>query len=223
MWALLVVQAGCDKSEWDAGGGGGQRREWDGPVQENPEPPPPAQEVPPAKGGEVTLDATALGSGGAVPAEGGGAVPGGEPPAGAGQPGSGEAFEGGVPMGSPPLPEGVKGVTLRGTVEFAGYQKGLIQIDVMDSISKGPSAKNHPQILRLHRMEKPGTFEIQVVAGQGPVYLNAYNDANQDGAPSRDEPSGTCAQNPVEVKDGDIEGLQIILKKEVIPPPPGRF
>ena len=72
-------------------------------------------------------------------------------------------------------------------------------------------------------MEKPGTFEIQVVAGQGPVYLNAYNDANQDGAPSRDEPSGSCTQNPVEVGDADINGLQIVLKKEVIPPPPGRF
>lgn len=125
-----------------------------------------------------------------------------------------------IPMGSAPLPEGVKGVKIKGSVTFKDYKAGHIQIDVADRGMNGGGRGAQPKIIQLYRMEKPGAFEIDVPAGQGSVFLSAYNDENQDGKPEREEPRGSASGNPYTIKDVDLTGVELTLAREKIPAPP---
>lgn len=125
-----------------------------------------------------------------------------------------------IPMGAPPLPEGVKGVHVKGMVIYPGYKAGHIQIDVADKGSKNGSKGAQPKIIQLYRMEKPGAFDIEVPENQGEIYLSAYNDENRDGKPSREEPRGSASGNPFSVKAAEITGVEIKIEREQIPPPP---
>lgn len=125
-----------------------------------------------------------------------------------------------VPMGAPPLPDGVKGVHIKGQVIFPGYKTGHIQIDVADRGMKGGNRGAQPKIIQLYRMEKPGAFDIEVPVNQGEVHLSAFNDENRDGRPSREEPRGSASGNPFAVKDADVSGVEITIEREQIPPPP---
>jgi hypothetical protein len=129
--------------------------------------------------------------------------------------------EGGdIPLGAPPLPEGVKGVKLKGTVTYADFKGGLIQIDVSDRGSRNGQRGAQPKIIQLFRMEKPGPFELEVPENQGEVWLSAYNDADKNGRPSREEPRGAASGNPFKIGTQEVTGVEIKLEKEKIPPPP---
>lgn len=127
-----------------------------------------------------------------------------------------------MPLGSAPLPAGTVAVTVEGTVIFADYKQGDIQIDVGDRPQAGGPTGEHPKILQLYRMEKPGPFKFEVPAGQGEVHLSAYNDENGDGKPSREEPRGQAKEGAVKVGKEPVKGITIELKRDRIPPPPGQ-
>ncbi len=196
---IAWTPSGCDKEDvapktHNPGGG------WDdGPVQE--EPPPPGQENKASAQASDEREPQASDDDTDLP-----------PPE-----------DGNIPLGGLPLPEGTKGVKISGTVTFDDYKKGLIQIDVSDKGMFGRGGRaTRPKIITLYRMEKPGPFELEVAANSGEVWLSAYNDADQNGKPTRGEPRGTATGNPYKVGTEDITGVEIILTPERIPPPPGQ-
>lgn len=142
--------------------------------------------------------------------DGAGAQPSGPP---GGPPGPGG--------GAPPPPAGPT-VTIRGTVSFADYAGGGIQLDLMDGPNTGPTGK-HPKVVQLERLQKPGPFEVKVPKGFGDLYLTAFNDADENGRPDREDPRGDYAGNPLSVGDEDIAGIDLVLKVEQVPPPPEGF
>ncbi|MFM7201901.1 MAG: hypothetical protein ACKO6N_14050 [Myxococcota bacterium] len=180
-----------------------------------------------AGGGDA---ARIAGDAGNAPAPAGGpsdAPPGaGTPPAGKpeaiapGNPGEAPPSGEDIPMGAPPLPDGVKGIHLRGEVSFSDYKAGHIQIDISDRGMNAGGRGVQPKIIQLYRMEKPGSFDIEIPVNTGSIYLSAYNDENKDGKPAREEPRGSASGNPFTVKDADIKGVTITLEREKIPPPP---
>ena len=135
--------------------------------------------------------------------------------------GAGAAGGQGPPPGPPPAPTGPS-VLVKGTVEFEGYTGGPIQIDIMDGPSTGPSG-SQPKVVTLERLDKPGEFEIRVAANAGEIYLQAFNDADENGRPDREDPRGEFSDNPVEVEDEDVAGVLLTLSVEKQPPPPGGF
>jgi len=178
---------------------------------------------------EVILGAEGLAAmGGSAPQSGPGEY---RDPNAAAQPGVPEDPAPGVPD-EPPPPGGPAGmaqpgppqtgptITLRGEILHADYTGGSIQIDLMNGPSSGPSG-SQPQVIRLERLSGPGPFEIRVPVNSGDVYLNVFNDADQNGRPDREDPRGSWEDNPIEVEDEDIDGLQVHLTVDIPPPPPG--
>ena len=70
----------------------------------------------------------------------------------------------------------------------------------------------------MEQLDKPGAFEFRVPISVGRVWLSAFNDANTNGRPDPQDPTGFYAKNPVDVSGGGVvDGLTILL--EVREPP----
>ena len=111
--------------------------------------------------------------------------------------------------------DGEKAV-LKGAVVFPGYAGGTLRLDVFDGDQTDFSAR--PSVVAMEKLQEPGAFEFSVPVSAGRVWLSAFNDANENGRPDPQDPTGFYAKNPVDVSDGgEISGLTIGL--EVRAPP----
>ena len=123
----------------------------------------------------------------------------GQPP-----PGGGAHAEGEIPP-----PQGVETVTISGRVTVVDYQRGPITLDVFDGDHTAIGG-DRPNVVARRVLQAPGDFELVVAKGT-PVWLSAFNDADGDGRPSRKEPFGSHAGNPIKT-EGDVTGLELSLK-----------
>lgn len=151
-----------------------------------------------------------------VPEEPEPGVPDDPPPSGAG--GAGDAS--GPPPGPPP-PSGPQ-ITLKGEIRYEGYTGGGIQIDVMDGPSAGPKGAQ-PKVIQLERLSAPGPFTLRLSQGIGDIYVVAFNDADENGRPDREDPRGAYDGNPISIGEDDISEIVLNLAVEEVPPPPSGF
>jgi hypothetical protein len=100
-------------------------------------------------------------------------------------------------------------VTLRGEVRYADYRAGKVRVDVFDGDQLDRS--KHPGVVGWADMSGPGSFELTVPVSTGNVWLSAFNDANGDGKPGHEDPTGFLEGNPVNLGDDALTGLVIQL------------
>ncbi len=131
-------------------------------------------------------------------------------PAAPGAPGGAERA-GGTPSDGPT-------VTLKGEIRYRDYSRGKISLDVFDGDQRDFSAR--PSVVGRLELDAPGPFELAIPQGAGKVWISAYNDANDDGKPDHEDPTGFCSTNPVALDDQIIEGL--VIQLEYNPPPEGQ-
>lgn len=105
-------------------------------------------------------------------------------------------------------PEGPS-VTLRGEVRYAEYREGKVRVDVFDGDQLNRS--KHPGVVGWADLSGPGPFELTVPSSTGKVWLSAFNDANGDGKPGHEDPTGFFAGNPLDLDDDSLTGLVIQL------------
>lgn len=107
-------------------------------------------------------------------------------------------------------------VTLSGTISVPGWESGEIRIDVFDGDQQDLTGPR-PGVVGFGKLDKPGAFSVQVPASTPKVWLGAFHDADGDGRPGPQDPSGWLTGNPVHT-DGTVSGLDLEL---VARPPPG--
>ena len=105
---------------------------------------------------------------------------------------------------------------LKGTAVFDTYTSGIVRLDVFDGDQTDFALR--PSVVAMEQLDKPGAFEFRVPISVGRVWLSAFNDANTNGRPDPQDPTGFYAKNPVDVSGGGVvDGLTILL--EVREPP----
>ncbi len=183
-------------------------------------------------------DAAAEGAGGAAEGEGGGQDPGegdggegenADPAAGEGEAGDGEGGE--VPE-TPPDPAANGGeagpggaanveattpfeiaygdgpmVTISGTLVADEGVEGQVDIDCFAPDPDDPKTRELVNKLKVHQ---PGAYSMRVPKDFGQLILEAFIDADSDG-PDDGDARGEFVNNPLVVKDKDIEGVDIEL------------
>jgi len=105
---------------------------------------------------------------------------------------------------------------LKGAIVFDTYSAGIVRLDVFDGDQTDFALR--PSVVAMEQLDKPQSFEFRVPISAGRVWLSAFNDANKNGRPDPQDPTGFYAKNPVDVSGGGVvEGLTIDL--EVREPP----
>jgi hypothetical protein len=123
------------------------------------------------------------------------------------------------PAGGMRAPPPIQGptVTVTGYVDLPDYTQGTIRIDVYDGdhlAFGGP----RPGVVTMVTLDGPGEFSIEVPESSKYVWLSAFNDEDQNGRPGPVDPTGHYEANPVDVSDGDVDGVEITLERR---DPPG--
>ena len=132
----------------------------------------------------------------------GGAVAGGGPPEGAGQPGAAGA--------APQKPEGFQveegeGIKITGTLAYAGSEEGSLRIDFLKISEDSPM----PVAVHSLEVEALGAWEVQAPKKAGEFTLCAFLDLNEDG-PSPGEPK-VILERALNVDETDITGLELTI------------
>ena len=118
------------------------------------------------------------------------------------QPG-GQAADPGVPSEGPM-------VRIQGEVRYAGYSQGKVRVDVFDGDQRDHTKR--PGVVGWADLDGPGPFDLAVSQASGKVWLSAFNDANGDGRPGHEDPTGFMADNPLVLDEDAISGVVIELK-----------
>ena len=111
---------------------------------------------------------------------------------GGGAPGTGA----GKPLGPPPAPGSFDvapgtGVTISGTLVYAGSQTGVFRIDFLQREGEAP-----PILAHMVELEGPGPFTVEAPPGTGSLYVVGFVDVKGDG-PSASDPAGMLAEQIV--------------------------
>ncbi len=106
-------------------------------------------------------------------------------------------------------PEGPS-VVLRGEVRYADYRGGKVRVDVFDGDQLDRTKR--PGVVGWADLSGPGPFELTVPASTGEVWLSAFNDANSDGRPGHEDPTGFFGGNPLRLGSEAFDGLVIELR-----------
>ena len=141
----------------------------------------------------MELQVGAHGVGGPVHNEAAPGAPGGGPGGGAGGIGP-------DPFVEYPGPR----VTLRGTLTGGDGQSIDLDVFKPDENSTGG------RLMLGKLMRAPGPYEIQVPANFGPLILEAFIDVQKNG-PGAGDPMGRYENNPVQIGEDDIDGIDIAL------------
>lgn len=130
-----------------------------------------------------------------------------------GNPGPGGAAPGaaGGPQpatdGPPPAPgnfnvEAGTGVTITGTLAYAGNQEGQLRLDFLVTEEDAP-----PRLLHIEKLDAFGSYAVSTPPNTGSVAIVAFVDVAGDG-PSPSDPAGMIR---IEIDDANIEGADIEL------------
>ena len=105
---------------------------------------------------------------------------------------------------------------IKGEVVFSDYSSGIVRLDVFDGDQTDFALR--PSVVAMEQLAKPEPFELRVPMSTERVWLSAFNDANTNGRPDPQDPTGFYAKNPLDVSGGGVvEGVVILL--EVREPP----
>jgi len=119
----------------------------------------------------------------------------------------GEAGDG-AGGGTAPTPRGnwnasaEEGVTLSGTLHYAGSKEGAVRVDFLNSAQMGGLQATLP-------LDKLGTWSIVAPKDAGPIYVVAFIDVDRDG-PTASDPAG-MTKDPVQIGGKAIDGIEITL------------
>lgn len=94
-------------------------------------------------------------------------------------------------------------VTISGNVSFSDYKSE--KISVMARKQKGAS----PDFIAT--IPKPGKYNLKVLKNTGLVYISAANLQADEVGLTGNTPSGNFEQNPIDITDKDINGIDITL------------
>jgi len=130
------------------------------------------------------------------------------------------------PPGAPPMPEGQEArpgeqvpsgptVKLTGLVRYPVYKTGAVRVDVFDGDQRDFSAR--PSVVAVAMLGAPGVFSVDIPQSVGRVWISAFNDANSNNRPDKEDPTGFYGKNPVSVADGPVEGIVIDLELRLRP------
>lgn len=96
-------------------------------------------------------------------------------------------------------------VTISGHVSFSGYKNGDIVVIARKQEGTTPDFSV--------AISKPGEYNLKVPKNYGPVYISAVNLQAGEMRPRGDSPGGNFEQNPINVSDKDINGIDITLHR----------
>lgn len=123
----------------------------------------------------------------------------------------------GVPDGGPPPPDGERpnnaqfevaegeGVTLSGTITYAGDQSGQLRMDFLTV-----AENSHPSLVHAMSIDAVGPFSIEVPKDFGELHLVSFIDVAGDG-PSPTDPAATAK---VSIGSEDVGDITLALSDE---------
>jgi len=100
--------------------------------------------------------------------------------------------------------EAGSGVTISGTLEYAGSQTGVFRIDFLAKEGEAP-----PTLAHMLELEGPGPFTVEAPQGAGSLYVVGFVDVKGDG-PSASDPAGMLAE-PIVVDSSPVADLVLSL------------
>ena len=98
-------------------------------------------------------------------------------------------------------------VTLTGTIKVQGEAKAGVDLDCFVPDSSTPAGR---KLVNKVKLAGPGAYTMKVPAKLGQLSLVAFMDLENDG-PDRSDPQGGYSGNPIEIKDKDLENIDIEL------------
>lgn len=99
-------------------------------------------------------------------------------------------------------------ITVSGKIEYDGATRSTVDIDCFVTDT---STKAGRKLVNKVKVPEPGPFSMKVPKDYGELYISAFIDLKGNGPDSKD-PQGTYEGNPLEIKDKDIENVEIVLK-----------
>ncbi len=108
-------------------------------------------------------------------------------------------------------------VLLKGEVRYKDYQGGKVRLDLFDGDQRDLAKR--PSVVGWTELSAPGPFEIRVSTDNDKIWLSAFNDANSNGKPDHEDPTGHYEDNPVRPKGEVIDDL--VIQLEYNPRPEG--
>ncbi len=116
--------------------------------------------------------------------------------------------EGAAPGASHDPFSGTEGprVVLSGVIHYAKAD-AILDMDIFEADSGGPGGRAFVGKQKL----SPGPFELPIPKSFGNVTLEVFHDATGDG-PSSDDPFVACPCNPVNLRRGDVDDIEIRLE-----------
>ena len=94
-------------------------------------------------------------------------------------------------------------IKLTGTIHFADAT-AVLDLDMFRTDASGPGGRSFLGKKKI----APGGFELSVPRAFDEISMEVFHDATGDG-PSMDDPFAACSCNPVDLGDGDVDGIEI--------------
>ncbi|MFM7204585.1 MAG: hypothetical protein ACKO6N_27745 [Myxococcota bacterium] len=104
--------------------------------------------------------------------------------------------------------KGKKLITLSGTLTYDGAIPQNLDLDCFAIDKSAPGGR---KLVNKAKLVEAGPYSIKVPAQYGQLAITAFVDLSNNGPDSKD-PQGVYAKNPIEIKDKDIKGIDIVLK-----------
>jgi hypothetical protein len=98
-------------------------------------------------------------------------------------------------------------VRISGTIVYHGDPGATLDLDIFRAESGGPGGRAFVGKQKL----SPGPFVLEVPRSFEAVTLEIFHDATGDG-PSSDDPFAACPCNPIKLRKGDQDGIEIVLE-----------
>ena len=121
-----------------------------------------------------------------------------------------------VPKQETPFEREYKGkemITVSGEIIYDGEVADGVGVD-LDCFVPLPNTRARRKLVNKVKLPGPGPYTMKVPAGFGKLIVTAFIDLERDG-PDPKDPQGAYQGNPLEIKDKDITGIDLVLKPKV--------
>jgi hypothetical protein len=98
-------------------------------------------------------------------------------------------------------------VRISGTVVYTRDPAAMLDLDIFRADTGGPGGREFVGKQKL----SPGAFVLEVPRSYEAITLEVFHDATGDG-PSSDDPFASCSCNPIKLRKGDQDGIEIVLE-----------